>query len=743
MKFKHFETQSGKTTMVAQFDGYSIADRMLEGLMFQITIQPDGTLKASVKPEDEGFFSDFNTTKFLKLAEEYAETEDGFTDPVTGEDCWIVRDTPVSTTTTPQPVVIQKANPLSVVVSQPHTCGTGCNHNHTTTPNTASSILEQLVPDETPKEEEVKEPIIGKFTPKRKFLNFVQGKRGGVRIHSNTAYIKSEQLTGTIEDTLFKITICDNGTINFEEVGTNHADDNMIKRFIDDIDEHDVTGYMQKFVVHGFDFADGDGQRMYLEVEHSKPIDKLFAIFDEVKEPEIMEKEEVKVSDNAQSLLDSLFGDSPESETTNETTEMVVVEEKPTETYSQQMIRESFEAMNAEKIVELSDRIEKKEKDIKKYQLDIRQADSNLKSATDDIKVLHSRLDSLKPAESPNDYVFFVSTENTTGVVLDQALQDVVKQISPLLKLKEDKVIEFLTKGYYTIKIAKKGDISNDTIQVEKEIYSKINKLDVTGKVTMVSSLEFEYRGELTWHKLVDKMIRLGFEQDPEFDKACGSVSYQSNTPDPLAGGGFSLNVGVGANGGFSVTTTPMPATAPVINQKFDKGYDKDKVQSDTLVSKTLYEFTEPTTIIIMDDGGNTYGSGGGASITDDETCFAIYLNEKKQKDYTCQGFVNVLTLEQYKSLKKSMPDLFEDNDGMLGGVVVPDFVGKVGLAAVLGNGKFSTDFDISDYIQHQFDDCCDVAIILPEGTKFYDLDDDLGLPLNVIRDHKINSIIG
>ena len=42
--------------------------------------------------------------------------------------------------------------------------------------------------------------------------------------------------------------------------------------------------------------------------------------------------------------------------------EKVVVEEKPTETYSQQMIRESFEAMNAEKIVELSDRIEKKEK---------------------------------------------------------------------------------------------------------------------------------------------------------------------------------------------------------------------------------------------------------------------------------------------------------------------------------------------------------------------------------------------
>jgi hypothetical protein len=44
----------------------------------------------------------------------------------------------------------------------------------------------------------------------------------------------------------------------------------------------------------------------------------------------------------------------------------------------------------------------------------------------------------------------------------------------------------------------------------------------------MISSTEFEYRGELNWHQLVDKMIRMGFEQNPEFDQECGSNSYES-----------------------------------------------------------------------------------------------------------------------------------------------------------------------------------------------------------------------
>ena len=426
-KFKHFETESGKNIMTAQFDGYSIAERMLEGLQFQITIQPDGTLKAWVKPEDEDFFSDFNTTKFLKMAVEYAEGNDSFVDPVSGEECWLIsEDNSNQPQNTPLPIVVQKVNPLSAIASnQPHSCGTGCNNNQTSPQSNSNSydIIDQILGDTQSSEtetEEPKEPVIGKFKPKRKFLNFVIGKKGGIRFHTDTAFIKGDQLSGMLDGVVFKITICDEGTINFEETDTNECSDEMIQRFIDDIDSRDVTGYMKKYIVHNLDFYDGDAKRLYLEVEEQKPIDKLTCLFDSLKEEETKTEEimeETKVSDSALSLLDSLFGE----ETTTET-EVEVKEEKtesPQETYAQQMMREAFEEMNREKITELTDRIEKKEKDIQQAKMLIKQNESNLKSATEDYRVLQSRLESLKPADPDNGYVFYVSPENKSHLFLN------------------------------------------------------------------------------------------------------------------------------------------------------------------------------------------------------------------------------------------------------------------------------------------------------------------------------------
>jgi len=509
---------------------------MLEGLQFQITIQPDGTLKAWVKPEDEDFFSDFNTTKFLKMAVEYAEENDIFDDPESGEECWLVSEgNSNQPQNKPLPIVVQKVNPISVISAtastHPHSCGTGCNHNHTSS-NNSYDIIDQILGETDPTtktEEEVKEPVIGKFKPNRKFLNFVIGKKGGIRFHTDFAFLKAEQLSGMLDNVIFKVTICDEGTINFEECDTNQCNDEMIQRFIDDIDSRDVTGYLKKYVIHSLEFQDEEGKKLYLEVEETKPIDKLSSLFDSLKEEETKKEEimeEVKVSDSALSLLDSLFGDE-----TTETKEEDLKEEKneaPQETISQQMMREAFEEMNRQKIDELTERIEKKEKDIQQSKSLIKQHETNLKSASDDYRVLQSRLESLKPAEPTNGYVFYVSPENKSGVVVDQALQDVVKQISPLLKLKEDVVIDFLTKGFYTIKIAKQGNLNDENIVVDKEILQKINKIDVTGKISMVGNDEFEYRGEMAWHKLVDKMLKMGFEQEPEFDKLCGSPSYQS-----------------------------------------------------------------------------------------------------------------------------------------------------------------------------------------------------------------------
>jgi hypothetical protein len=742
-KFKHFETESGKTIMTAQFDGYSIAERMLEGLQFQITIQPDGTLKAWVKPEDEDFFSDFNTTKFLKMAVEYAEENDIFDDPESGEECWLVSEgNSNQPQNKPLPIVVQKVNPISVISAtastHPHSCGTGCNHNHTpTTTSTTSSIIDQIL-GETPTtktEEEVKEPVIGKFKPKRKFLNFVIGKKGGIRYHTDYAFLKAEQLSGMLEGVIFKITLCDEGTINFEECDTNQCNDEMIQRFIDDIDSRDVTGYMKKYVIHSLEFQDEDGKKLYLEVDEAKPIDKLTSLFDSLKEEETKTEEimeEVKVSDSALSLLDSLFG---EEVPTQSEVEVKVESEIPQETYAQQMMREAFEEMNREKIAELTERIEKKEKDISQTKQLIKQNESNLKSDSEDYRVLQSRLESLKPADPANGYVFYVSPENKSGVVLDQALQDVVKQISPLLKLKEDAVIDYLTKGFFTIKIAKKDNLTDENLSIEKEVYEKINKIDVTGKMSIVGNGEFEYRGEMTWHKLVDKMLKMGFEQEPEYDKLCGSPSYQSEDSNDMSDMKNSIIEMAKGLGIENVAKQHLDSLESV--------NDNDSFSNKPL-GKEYVNFTEPTTIVIFGESPQTPRS---IQITDDETCFSLFIGEKKVRDLGSMGFADVFTLEEYKKYYNENKEMFSEYEGLIyghSGVVVPNFVGKVEVTAFreINSGiEFTKNFNFNDYIEHQIHDVS-VGILLPEGTQVVDLNEDCSLPVQIIRDIKIDSIV-
>ena len=377
------------------------------------------------------------------------------------------------------------------------------------------------------KTEEVKEPIIGEFKPKRKFLNFVSAVNGAkIRFIRDVAFLKGSKLSGMLEDVVFKITICDEGTINFEEFDTNLCDKAMIKRFITEFDETPTTGYAQKFVLSGFEFTDVDGKRCYLEVEEKKPIDKLKSLFDK---PE--------VSERGLSILDQLFG-SDEEETlseilfkseTDEELKRELEGESDEEIKSESLsyMEESFRKMNEGKVIELKSRIEDKQKEIVQCNREISQSEKKLKESTEQLGVLETRLETMSPGDEPNGFVFYVSEEQKNELGLDETTKAIADKIADLMSLKKDVLFDYLTGGFYKIKIAKKDDITNQDFQLDKEAYEKISTLDVTGKMTVVDG-SFEYRGTLTWHQLVSKMLRKGFEQDPDFDKLCQSNSYES-----------------------------------------------------------------------------------------------------------------------------------------------------------------------------------------------------------------------
>lgn len=385
---------------------------------------------------------------------------------------------------------------------------------------------------------EVKETVLGKFKPKRKFLNFVAATNNNVRILQETAFIEGSKLSGVLEGAKFKVTICDEGTIDFVEVDTNLSDESMIKRLIESIDEMDSVGYAQKFIVSNLEFQDKSGNRCYLEIEKEKPIDKLRSILDEeTKSPEL--------SDKGFSILDALFTSDTDEELEREfegendfsekdVEVMMEAIDNPSEPNdelkkaSKSYLEESFKKMNESKIKELEDRIQSTLNEISKYNFEVKSASANLEKEKENLSILESRLESLKPGEEPNGYYFNVSELNKSKIDLGEKTKEIASKISSMMGLKKEAIFENLKDGYYTISI---GSKSGDDEEISEEIISKIASIDPLGKITAKKN-QFNYSGDLTWHQLVGKMIKMGFEQNEEFDKKCGSNSYDEKGTD-------------------------------------------------------------------------------------------------------------------------------------------------------------------------------------------------------------------
>ena len=584
-----------------------------------------------------------------------------------------------------------------------------------------------------------KEPLIGEFKPKRKFLNFVSAVNGArIRFIRDIAFLKGEKLSGVLEGCIFKITICDEGTINIEEQeGTNLSDKDMLQRLLNEIDEMDVTGYAQKFIVSSLEFADVKGDRCYLEVEHQKPIDKLKSLFDE--------EEKVEVSEKGLSLLDDLFGadddeefdeDHTLSEVMNSMLEdlseedvktIIEANENPpapndklkvaTETYMEQQFRK----MNEAKIVELEYRIEETQKEIIRCKNEAKQAEQKAEEKKESLGILETRLETMKPVDEPNGYAFFVSEEMKDMEELDETEAKVAAKIADIMKLKTDVLMKMLTEGYYKIKIAKSDDITNQDFELEKEVYQKIATLDIDGKMKLTEE-GFEYRGKLNWHQLVSKMIKSGFAQDEEFDKLCNSNSYESKEEEK-------------------------------VEEKEVETVEVETTTSTEIKSKDLRTYNEETTLVVV--GTIDHNDNRDVEITDDYTSFGVYVGDKKfllewhrkgdrtslKGSYESDGFISIMTLPEFKIWQTQYPDAMTDGGG-IDSFLLPHFKGTIGATAMV-DGEFTSNFDLSDYIQHQDGmDEAEVFLTLPEGTQIVKMDDYHQVPVAAMRDIKINKII-
>jgi hypothetical protein len=354
------------------------------------------------------------------------------------------------------------------------------------------------------------------FKTKRNYLNFVTHIKGDIRLHTKTAYIDGNQLSGILEGNKFRITILDDKTIDFEEVDGLVTDKDLFKRLIEDIDEMSLTPYAHKYVIFGLKFKTEDDKLCYLETEEKRPIDKLASLF-----------EDRKVSSKELSLIDQLLSktNDPVEEVKEEVEMLNIDTDKSTST---SYLEEQFKLMNESKIKELKQKIDNNIKENIKLKMDISVSEKKLKKNISDLSILEDRLESFNVNDEPNGYVFNISEVQKEDIEISEDNDIFLTKISEILKLKKDVLLKNLTNDYYIIKVSKSNDYDNT--ELDTKILRKITELsliDEESEIHLINNGEFKYTGKLDWHQLVDKMLRKGFSQDSEFDKLCGSNSYE------------------------------------------------------------------------------------------------------------------------------------------------------------------------------------------------------------------------
>ena len=600
-------------------------------------------------------------------------------------------------------------------------------------------------------EKQDKAPVIGKFKTKGKFISFMSATQGKVRLFRETAYIDGIQLSGLFDKSKFKMTICDEGTIEFEEIGTNIADESMLKRLITQIEELEVTGYAHKFVASGLTFKDEDGHICYLEVEHQKPIDRLRSLFDD--EPEISEK--------GLSALDLLFGSDEDTlELSEDDVEIIAEEiENPSEpneklkTSAESYIEESFRKMNEQKVNELKDRIEKAENELTKTNFELKTAEAKVKKTEEELKVLNTRLETMTPSAEPNGIVFQVSEEKKHDTGLDDSTRHVADKIADLLKLNKEVLFTQLTSGFYEIRITdKREDYSIEDQEKEIElnkIIKDVKSIDPTGKFEITPEngvIVLTYTGELNWHEITAKLLRKGFEQDEEFDKFVNSNSYTSKFTERGEEGEEDKDEIENLLGYPKSLLSPEydedDEDEDYEDDEDDEDEDEDTEPGSDYHTKELMTFDEPTDLVIWTEPSiGDYGDAD-VTLTDDYATLGLRIKGNYVLDMETAGFASITTFEKYKKFLDE-----EGEEGRFGleatdAVLIPDFKGTISVGIELDKGGYATDFDTNEELMHTSEGSGAPFLDFPEGTELVFIEDhDLNNLKGFVRDKKLQEL--
>jgi len=386
--------------------------------------------------------------------------------------------------------------------------------------------------------EESTQPVIGEFKTKEKFVEFI-GVKGNINFISNEATIDGKYLSGLeLDGIIFKLTICDENTVNFEEVNTSKTTVEQRQRLLDIISEKTISPIRKRMVVSELPFISVQKIKdknidLYLSVDYQRPIDKLASIFFDDEDTSQDNLQNMNINKEQVSKIDTLFSLFEDDDTTTDVEvekieEVEVVATEPIYDYNKQ-IQESFAKVKQEKIDELESRLSNKNKELKRFTQDLNLSTKKVEECKAEIELLQDRLDDLKPQADFNGYYFNVSEMLNEKVILEPEVEEIIKsKVSKIKSINLEAFMKLFEQGEYKIKLG----VSQEDNIVEVEDYNKLPEsiLKSLSEINLqLIDNELSFVGELTWGEIVNKMVKLGFGQDSNFDKNCGSNSYKTN----------------------------------------------------------------------------------------------------------------------------------------------------------------------------------------------------------------------
>lgn len=373
----------------------------------------------------------------------------------------------------------------------------------------------------------------GEFKPKTKFIEFIGGK-GFVNFISNEATIEGKYLSGLEMDGIkFKMTIYKDGSVSLDEIDTNQTTTSQRKRLLEVIEDKTIGSYRGRSVVQELNFFSVTSVKdklvpLYLAVEVIKPIDKLSSLMSET----------LKMTDNALENLDDLFSTWLDDGFVEEDEPIQQIEEVniPQDTINQvqsdyvTQVDSSFQTMKEDKLNELKNSLSKKENELDRLQYELGLTNQTIESLEDEIKLLEDRISDLQPTEPFVGFYFNVSERQNETVTLDEVTEKIIREkVSKVKSINLDNFMKLFSDGEFHIKLSKKTDDGYEPVEdytkLDEIIKNKLNKFNLT-----LNDNKLVYVGDLSWSQLVNRLIKMGFEESPEFNKFCGSNSYQSNT---------------------------------------------------------------------------------------------------------------------------------------------------------------------------------------------------------------------